>query len=293
MDRTLAIGQRARGRVRREVGAALRPTARALGFDLEERHFYSPIPRLSEVAESFWHEPASMCGVRLNVDRGIELLAGPLQGHISSFTSAGAFHLKNGTYEGGDAEVLYAMIKHAQPRRIVELGSGASSALIASAVEGLDVDYRIFDPYPNRYWESAVKESGFTIRAVSATQVPMAEFIALGAGDVLFVDTTHTVRIGGDVTQIVLEVLPALASGVLVHFHDIFLPYHYPKQWVEQGRRYWAEQYLLQAFLAFNSHFEVVLPLHAISREHPGRLGQIVPSFGPDVHPGAFWIKRC
>src|SRR5581483_11082477 len=88
----------------------------------------------------------------------------------------------------------------------------------------------------------------------------------LGLGDVLFVDTTHTVKTGGDVTRIVLEFLPRLAPGVLVHLHDIFLPYEYPREWVVQERRAYAEQYLLQAFLAFNPTYEVVFPAHAVTR---------------------------
>jgi hypothetical protein len=292
MDRTRALKKRARGRVRRQMGAALRPPARALGFDLEERHFYSPIPRLSELSDALWHEPAPLAGIELNVDKGLELLEGPLSTHVAVFAAAGEFDLENGTYENVDAEVLFSVLRHWTPRRIVELGSGASSALIARAVAGLDVDYRIFDPYPNGYWAPAVERAGFEIQPISATQVPMSEFALLGFGDVLFVDTTHTVRIGGDVTRVILEVLPRLASGVLVHFHDIFLPYHYPRRWVQEGRRYWAEQYLLQAFLAFNSAFEVLLPLHAISRAQPERLKATVPSFGPAVSPGAFWIRR-
>src|SRR3954449_12035706 len=100
MDRTLAVRQRARGRVRRQVGAALRPTARALGFDLEERHFYSPIPSLTDVPDAFWKEPASLGGVGLNVEQGLELLAGPLRSHIAGFSPGGGFYLENGTYEG-------------------------------------------------------------------------------------------------------------------------------------------------------------------------------------------------
>jgi hypothetical protein len=117
---------------------------------------------------------------------------------------------------------------------------------------------------------------------------------ALGHNDVLFVDTTHTVKTGGDVVHIVLEMLPRLASGVYVHFHDIFLPDEYPREWVVQRRRAWAEQYLLQAFLAFNSAFEVVLPLHALTRRQPELARETIPSFARTrgTGPGAFWIRR-
>ncbi|MGZ4173973.1 MAG: hypothetical protein ACXVQR_05795 [Solirubrobacteraceae bacterium] len=110
-----------------------------------------------------------------------------------------------------------------------------------------------------------------------AEDVDASEITALGRDDVLFVDTTHTVKSGGDVTRIVLDLLPLVASGVLVHFHDIFLPYGYPSAWVLEERRAWAEQYLLQAFLAFKAAFEVVFPAYAVVRRaRRGRAGDPV-----------------
>ena len=93
-------------------------------------------------------------------------------------------------------------------------------------------------------------------------------------------------------TRIVLDLLPLVAPGVLVHFHDIFLPYEYPSAWVLEERRAWAEQYLLQAFLAFNAAFEVVFPAYAVVRAAPDAVAQAIPSFSAAVMPGAFWIRR-
>jgi hypothetical protein len=129
------------------------------------------------------------------------------------------------------------------------------------------------------------------LNVVSATDVPLAEFEALGEHDVLFVDTTHTVKLGSDVNRIILDVLPELAPGVLVHFHDVFLPYEYPRTFLER-RLYWNEQYLLQAFLAQNPAWEIVLPLHALVRERPEPLSTLVASFHPGSGPSAFWIRR-
>src|SRR5207247_5820903 len=81
----------------------------------------------------------------------------------------------------------------------------------------------------------------------------------LQSGDVLFIDSSHTVKIGGDVNYLFLEVLPRLKPGVIVHVHDIFLPFEYPREWVRDDFRFWAEQYLLQAFLTFNSEFQVLM----------------------------------
>ncbi len=113
----------------------------------------------------------------------------------------------------------------------------------------------------------------------------------LAAGDVLFVDTTHTVKTGGDCQNIYLHLLPRLNPGVFVHIHDIFIPYDYPQRWVMEERRAWAEQYLLQAFLVYNTRFEVTLPLHALLRLAHAEVTALVPSFEQLSGAGAFWIE--
>lgn len=221
--------------------------------------------------------------------------------HLAEFRQAlveeKGFRLDNGTYESVDAETLYGTLRHVKPARVVELGSGTSSHIIAAAlqrneVEGRASEYRAFDPYP---WEATElgPAEGVQVAPLGATEVPLETFHSLESGDVLFVDTTHTVKTGGDVPHLFSRVVPILAPGVLVHFHDIFLPYEYPRDWVVDKRLAWAEQYLLQAFLAFNAAFEVALPVHALARSRPGDVRRLIPSFRPEaVNPGAFWIRR-
>jgi hypothetical protein len=109
-------------------------------------------------------------------------------------------------------------------------------------------------------------EAGVAISAVAAQDVPLEVFTQLERGDVLFVDTTHTVKAGSDVNRIVLDILPRLAPGVLVHIHDIFLPYEYPKAWLTSKRRFWSEQYLVQAFLTLNDQWAVRCASYALAR---------------------------
>ena len=130
------------------------------------------------------------------------------------------------------------------------------------------------------------------LTAVGAPAVPLERFGELEAGDVLFVDTTHTVKAGGDVNHIVFEVLPRIRAGVIVHFHDVFLPWEYPRDWLERQGRYWCEQYLLQAFLMFNGEWRVVFGANAVAQEFPAELREIVPSFHSGIEPGALWIER-
>jgi hypothetical protein len=131
-----------------------------------------------------------------------------------------------------------------------------------------------------------------TVHRQRTEDIPLTVFDELRPGDVLFVDTTHTVKTGGDVVRLVLDVFPRLRPGVLVHLHDIFLPYEYPRDWVVARRRAWGEQYLLQAFLAFNRGVEVVFPAHALAREHAATVADVVRSFRDGVCPGAFWMRR-
>lgn len=188
------------------------------------------------------------------------------------------------------------MIRSLRPARIIELGSGRSSQVISAArtrnaTEAAPSEFYVADPFPTSLTRTSA-DGLFQLDTISATDVPLERFSQLGSGDVLFVDTTHTVKMGGEVNYIILEVLPTLAPGVVVHFHDIFLPWPYPRKWLVQSRRFWVEQYLLQAFLSFNSAFEPLLATQALSRERPDQLGRAIPSFSRDVSPGAFWIRR-
>jgi predicted O-methyltransferase YrrM len=295
MATTSSIPDRSR-RLARTVGEA---TTRRLGFDVVRRNFYSPLPDRRQLPERLWSAPSPVRGVTLDTDAALARLR-DLAPYLDEFGSeligARGFRIDNGTYESGDAETLYGMLRQAKPARVIELGSGTSSHIIAAALrrnraEGTESEYRVFDPFP---WEATElgPAEGVDVVALGATDVPVDAFAELAAGDVLFVDTTHTVKTGGDVPHLVLDVLPALAPGVLIHFHDIFLPYEYPREWVVDMRLAWAEQYLLQAFLAFNEEFEVVLPVHALARCAPDEFGRLISSFGPGVAPGAFWIRR-
>jgi hypothetical protein len=117
-------------------------------------------------------------------------------------------------------------------------------------------------------------------------------FTELEARDVLFVDTTHTVKTGGDVNRIVLDLMPLLAPGVIVHFHDVLLPWEIHKNWLDRGW-FWFEQYLLQAFLSGNEDWEVIFGIHDLTRTEPGLVKQVVPSWRGESYPSAFWLRRC
>ena len=116
-------------------------------------------------------------------------------------------------------------------------------------------------------------------------------FSQLDSGDILFIDSSHTVKIGGDVNYLFLEVLPRLKPGVIVHVHDIFLPFDYRRDWVMDELRFWTEQYLLQAFLSFNSEFEVLMANGYLAHRYVEDLKATFVN-SPWWGGGSFWIRR-
>jgi hypothetical protein len=273
-------------------------------FDIVRRDYYSPIPDLSKLPEDVWVRRSRLGGVDVPLDSAIEFVERELGPFIAELDVPaqdpgvpGEFFLHNTGFETVDAELLYAIVRAVRPARVVELGSGYTSLLInlacrRNAADGVQTVHEAFDPYPRPHVIGDELAAPSTLTPISATDVPLDVFSGLRAGDILFVDTTHTVKLASDVNFVILDVLPVLAPGVIVHFHDIFLPWEYPRQWFEQMGWYWAEQYLLQAFLAFNTAFEILVPAHALAREHPERLAAAIPSFAPGGGPGSMWIRR-
>jgi hypothetical protein len=273
-------------------------------FDVVRHDYYSPVPDLARLPNGIWERRSELEGLALDPRRAIEFVEDELAASIAELDLPvedpgvpGRFFLRNAAFEAVDAELLYAMIRAMRPARVIELGSGYTTLLIniacrRNAEAGLSTVHEVFDPYPRPQILGGPPPEPTHITPISATEVPLETFGDLEPGDVLFVDTTHTVKLGSDVNFIILEVLPRLRAGVLVHFHDIFLPWEYPRTWFTEMRYFWAEQYLLQAFLAYNREFEVLVPAQALAREFPDRLGRVIPSFVEGVSPASMWLRR-
>jgi glycosyltransferase involved in cell wall biosynthesis/predicted O-methyltransferase YrrM len=282
----------------RVVGKA----GRRMNLDVSRRWMYSPIPAVEPAGAEVWAKPVANVGFELDADAHLRFFELELRPHLDEFrelTERGHlrhFPLANGFYEAGDAAVLYAMIRHFKPRQILEVGSGFSSMISAAACDantraGYPVQFVAVDPQP-RIDLAGLRGLGRLERA-EATQLPLERFLALESGDILFIDTTHTVKHGSEVNFLVLEVLPQLRPGVIVHFHDIFLPYEYPRELFEQGM-YLSEQYLLRAFLIGNPGYEVLFAGHALARAHWDRFAALIPRVTDSSYGAqAFWIRRA
>lgn len=207
-----------------------------------------------------------------------------------------AFHYNNGSFESGDAELYYSIIRKIRPSRIIEVGSGFSTLIALKAVaknKAEDPAYSCkmtcIEPYEMPYLEKL----DITLLRSKVEDVSLEVFSQLGRNDILFIDSSHIIRSGGDVTHEILSILPMLPSGVWIHFHDIFLPDDYPKEWLEFHFRMWNEQYLLEAFLLGNPDFEIVCSLYYLCARFRPEVAKTFPRLAEaDRMPGSFWIVK-
>lgn len=178
------------------------------------------------------------------------------------------FCFDNGYYSSPDAEVLYCMLRRFQPGKIVEIGCGNSTRISRLAIDdgGLASRLIAIDPLP-RADVSGMADEIHRVPAESAQALACLK--ELVAGDVLFIDSSHAIRPGNDVVTLYLNAIPRLPAGVLIHIHDVFLPYEYPSNWVVAQRWGWTEQYLVQAMLLFGDAFEVLWAGRYLQRTHP------------------------
>jgi Methyltransferase domain len=280
--------------------ALTRRTAERLGLQVVLKTYYSPIPDLAGLPDAVWGARDPLRGIDFDLDAQAAFVESELAPHVAELDWAAdvaaeyAFDPDNDSYPLADARVLYAMVRHLRPSQIVELGSGQTTRVLAKACrdgaeEGRSTRLRAFDPFPTAV--DAHLPGLAELQLIKAQDVGEQIVAELRPGDVLFVDTTHTVKIGSDVNQIVLRLLPLLAAGVIVHVHDIFLPYEYPRFFFDDYALYWAEQYLLQAFLEFNSEFEVLCAVHALCRERSGSMVS-AGMLDPGATGSSLWIRR-
>ena len=270
-------------------------------------HFYSPLPDLGRLDQPeertrIWpEEPHSMPGIDWRADDQLRLCTEvfarqePFAFPRESSADTPEYAHDSRRYPPVDAFVLQAFLRHLRPARVVEVGAGYSSLVTARVNReyfGEQIHFAAIDPYPLEFLERGVP--GLTeLRAEQVQDTPFEVFEQLGENDVLFIDTSHVVKTGGDVPWIYNQILPRLRSGVVVHLHDTFLPWDYPEEWVFAGKG-WNEQYLMQAFLAMNPAFEVMLGTHWMMRRHWDLLCRAFPDIVDSDRrdSSSLWIRR-
>ena len=254
-----------------DIKAKMRERYPQLAFS-EPGHFYSPLPNIEEAIEyrtrKLGELKQDVAGVNLIRDSQLALMR-ELSVEVSSFDwpakadGVRRYYHDNLQYQRGDGAALYAMLRHFKPNRIIEIGSGYSSALMLDVNDNApthSAKLTFIEPSAERLkglLQGSPGES-YELLEQRVQDVDLTVFDQLGAGDFLFVDSSHVAKAGSDLVHIMFEILPRLRPGVFVHFHDIFWPFEYPEAWLKQGRA-WNELYLLQAFLMSNHEWPIQL----------------------------------
>ena len=268
-------------------------------------HFYSPLPSLLELQadeERIFRVPPDLPGIDLRAEAQLALLSEmrPYVAEMPFPASSGdpefRFWLDNGLYPRGDALCYYLMLRHLRPRRIIEVGSGMSTALALDVIDRFlddSVALTCIEPYPDTTLNSILRprdRSRVEVKVARLQDVALDTFDQLGDGDVLFIDSTHVAKTGSDVNYLFFEILPRLAPGVHVHIHDVHYPFEYPRRWVFELRA-WNEAYLLRAFLSFNAAYEIVLFNTFLAKVHSDRVDREFRLADDDLS-GSIWLRR-
>ena len=277
-----------------------------MGFHVTPVHYYMPIPDTSSLEDVLWQNQSALTGIEINEKVQKELLAnfnvfkGEYE-HLPKMrtTNPTQYFIYNNSFDSVDGEILYCMIRYFKPKKIIEIGSGFSTILSAQAIQKNkmdnaddDCELEAIDPYPNEIIKTGFP--GFSkLTSLRVQDIPLSSFEVLEENDILFIDSSHVIKIGSDVQYLYLEVLPRLKSGVIIHIHDIFLPAEYPKNLVLKEHIFWNEQYLLQAFLIFNDHFKILWSGSFMHLKNPDLLEAAFNSYNRDVQwPGSFWMQK-
>ncbi|MBL8852196.1 MAG: class I SAM-dependent methyltransferase [Planctomycetaceae bacterium] len=266
-------------------------------------HFYSPIPDLDDVGNRqqvvFDRTRRDIPGIDLRWERQIALLRELAQFYgelpfASEPTPGCRYHYNNQTFCQGDAIALYSMLRKLRPQRVVEVGSGFSSAVMLDTAERFlpETRFSFIEPYPERLQSLMKPDDAAKVRLFSTgvVDVDRGVFDELQSGDILFIDSSHVAKAGSDVGYLVFEIIPRLRPGVYVHFHDIFYPFEYPAEWVLRGWS-WNEAYLVRSFLQFNPVFEIEFWGSALAQHHHALLAELLPRALENTG-ASLWLRR-
>jgi len=283
---------------------ASKAVLRAIGVFPVRDHYYEPLTDGRQLRHSL-NDDRPLPGIDMNIAGQLEILSRfHYQEELRQFplepTGKTEYCYHNDSFESGDSEYLYSIIRLFKPRRIIEIGSGHSTLIARAAIArntaedaGYVCRHVCIEPYEQPWLETL----GIEIIRRRVEELDVATtFGELGANDILFIDSSHVIRPQGDVLFEYLEVLPTLRSGVLVHVHDIFTPKDYLPQWILGEVKLWNEQYLLEAFLTQNPSFRIIGALNHLGHHYPREMSEKLPVLGSEIShrkPGSFWMIRC
>ena len=279
-----------------------------LGINVTRKHFYSPIPDTRELAQKteHWSNELPLYGIDMNTKEQMHLLEqvfphykSELNFSVDKTDRPWEFYLNNPAFGIIDASVLHIMIRNFKPKHIIEVGSGnstfaAARASLMNQKENHTCHLTSIEPYPKKALAEGFPGLDQQIPQ-KVEDISWSVFEQLGQNDILFIDTSHVIKTANDVTYLYLQVLPRLRPGVIVHIHDIFFPYDYPRHWVLERCAFWTEQYLLQAFLTLNTSYKVLFGNYFMKSKYPEKMATFFSppqGYRPRHQNGSFWMQK-
>jgi predicted O-methyltransferase YrrM len=272
-------------------------------------HFYSVIPEFHAV-QSAWEHVEQASRATIHTSDALELNEAEQMALLQAFkpfydeipfpkqsTSGFRYYFENEFYSYSDAVMLYCMMRHFRPKRVVEIGSGFSSALMLDTNERFfaasgGIDFTFIEPNPERLRSLLRPSDSERARVLEefVQNVDSSIFTALSAGDMVFVDSSHIAKVGSDLNYIFFNILPLLQDGVLIHFHDIHYPFEYPRAMIADGVAY-NEAYMLRAFLSYNARFAVRMFNTMMEERHEAWFREQMPLCLLN-RGGSIWIQK-
>lgn len=280
--------------------ARLFDLAQSMGVHVLPVHYSSPVPDTASLPDRLWAGPRDFAGaIDLNLDGQLEFLrrVSGWSGELADvpFEAEGrpGFFWNNSQLYRTDAAIYYAAIRELRPARVVEIGGGYSTLIAArAALANGETELVCIEPQPSEELRRGLPGLARLIER-PVQEVDTALFSRLESGDLVFVDGSHVARVGSDVNHLVFEVVPRLAPGVVLHFHDVFTPREYPEQWIKERQIFWSEQYLLEAFLLFNREFEILCLTSYLGETHPDAVREALGlRAGTPAGGSSAWLRR-
>ena len=260
------------------------------GFDILPRHFYSEIPDINLLKNSRrWRAPLTMEGIAGGVDDQLQFAddcTAPFRANLAGLKIHQHAVRMNGSDEGYgevEADFLYCFIRRYRPRTIIQVGCGVSTAVCLMAAKDEEYAPKIIciEPYPTKFLQDAHDSGQIQLVYQKVEDVELDYFRQLSAGDLFFVDSSHTLGPSGEASRLVLSILPGLSTGAFVHFHDIWFPYDYCPQVLSTDLFFFHETTLLYAFLCMNDRFSVSASLSLLFHAQQDALHNCLPCLKP------------
>lgn len=264
-------------------------------------HYYEPLFQPKYLSHSL-RDDRVLPGINLNTGEQLEILTKfsynpELNAMPLDNPGKPEFYYNNGSFGPVDSQYLYNAVRLFKPRKIIEIGCGFSTLMIENALRDNEREkpdshckHICIEPYAPSWLE----ELNVDLIRKRVELVDIELFRNLDSGDILFIDSSHIIRPQGDVLFEYLEILPSLKPGVFVHIHDIFTPKDYLDEWVIDEIKLWNEQYMLEAFLSFNSRYKIIAALNHLKHNYFSEISRVCPILKKyhNEEPCSFWISR-